>query len=387
MTLNWQKPNLTQQGLAVFEPYLWRVSVKAPTVYSVLLEAHPHQTAGSQSLFQPESVDLVTGLFSDERHFMLAYWAEQPAAQLALRSPVIRVKNSSQKTWLFFDKTQPVQVKPLPNYLPLRIPVGTLKLAQKPLPFWLEVGQLNVWSLQLLAQNVTADRLPNLAQAMEQSSKDLEWLTPSSSSTVAWSQLGWQTQQDWQLPLRLNRMGWVNIPAVRLTYFDVTSGQLQDVWLPSSIHWALPSWVLMIFEWFTWLSFMVLGGVLLLILKGFAQKWRALRAVAKAQTIEQVWLALRQYGLAKVWTSDSVLKPEALTLEAALLALNNAKVPHETLALLNALNQHFYSADNALSLQAAQQLAQAWLKRLSVFQRLSNELRTMRYFLKATPKA
>lgn len=388
VSLDWQKPALTQAYLSVSEPYLWGVSVKAPAEYSVVLEAHPHQTTASKSLLKPDPVQVESTLFGEERHFKLAYWAEQPTAELALRSPVVRVKNPSQRTWLFFDKTQRLAVKSLPNYLPLRLPIGRLQIAQTPLPFWLEAGELNVWSLSLLAQNVTAERLPNLAQALEQTNNDLEWLTPSSHSNVTWTQQGWQQQQDWQLPFRIKALGWVSLPALRLSYFDISSGQLQDVWLPSSVHIAVPGWLMLLVKWSTWLSVLVMLGSLLLIAKGFWQKWRVQQEMAKAQSVEQVWQVLRNYDLARVWvlaTGAKALNPAALTLEGVLL--NTAKVPHETLALIKAFNQHFYDLNKPLELSAAQKMAQDWLQRQSVFYKLLNELRTIRYFLKATPKA
>lgn len=392
--LIWQHP-LDSEPLFAQQPYLWQVTVKGDSALSIELEAHPHPKELSKSAFQSAPVRVETGLFGDERHFVLAYWAEQSVQQLVLRSPVIRVKNRSQKTWLFFDKSQKVDVKPLPNYLPLRMPVGKLQLEAQSLPFWLEVGQLTLWKIRLLAQNVQADLLPNLAQQFESTPKGLEWLTPSTEVLQTWSQKGWQTQQSWQLPFRVNQLGWVVMPSLRLTYFDTETRQLQDVWIPGSFHILVPSWLVMLFKGFALLSLILVVALLALLVKGHWLKWRAQKAIVAAQNVTDVWLALRNYDLAKVLASQigekpAPFNPESLTLEAGLLRAewhHHAKVSHETLLLIEALNKHFYAYETPQNLKSCQELAQAWLQKQSVFYRLVNELRTIRYFFNATPKA
>ncbi|BBP42361.1 hypothetical protein [Thiosulfativibrio zosterae] len=388
--VKWQHPD---SSLPIFaqQRYVWQGVVKTEPEFAVTLEAHPHQKPPIETFFTAQPVAIDRGLFGEERHFLMAFWSEQ-AGSFALRSPVIRVKNNSQKTWLFFDNTQTVKVKSLPNYLPLNMPVGQLAVQSDPLPWFLEASELNLWSLRVTGDNILADRLPNVPQKL-QNSPALEWLSPTQKQYQAWSKLGWKTTQIWEMPFRAQHLGWVTLPPLRLTYFDVTTQQLQDVVLPATLKWVLPSGAFVFFK--TLIGFLGLGLGLLLWLwvKAWFLKWQTYRMIEAATDNQQVWLAIRQLIIKIQNDSFGQIKPQfnelALSIEAGFnlwFNQNKTNVSHETLDVIEAFNRHFYGAE-ALPLHESQRLAQSWLSQQSATQMLLNELRTMRYFLKATPKA
>ncbi|MDX1796670.1 MAG: hypothetical protein R3219_08085, partial [Hydrogenovibrio sp.] len=271
----------------------WTAEVKtSDSGLRVKLQVHPHANPKVKHLFKPLALETPQQLFGQKRVFQMLIGGEDPG-KLKVRSPIIEVKHSgNNRPWLFFDHTRWLQLKPLPSFLPVSMPVGRVSLSVPSLDFWQVKGRLLTWSLSLKGQNVEQNSLPDMTHQLI-AGTDIEWLTPDVEKGQQWTTEGLVTTKVVKQPFRLAQLGFIQLPGVRVTYFDPNSGKLVDQFVSGQWLFSVPRWLYWLMNT---VFYALLGGglgLLFWILIEAMQKYRLLWRLTRAKDNEAVWRAIQ----------------------------------------------------------------------------------------------
>ena len=309
-----------------------------------------------------------------------------------IQSPVVVVKNTTNRLWLFFAAPQSVTIQSLPQFLPFNTTVGKVNLTTADDGFVKKTGDLNYWVWQLAGDGVDAFTLQNLAhELVAQLGHDvrLEWLSESREIESRFTEQGLHTVLTVRLPYRAVQAGLLDLPTVNLRYFDVESGKLVSQKITSRTQIALPVWLVWIGHWLLLMfSLALVYGVLLKIKQAWLN-WQLRRAILNSKNAEELvtalfdWQEVQQlqttlYSLGRLKLlgkrgaeeqgSGKVGRPATLQ---QFKESDQQRYGHSTalIAFITKLNQSLYAAD--LELKADQavliNLAKRWLKERSIW--------------------
>ena len=191
-----------------------------------------------------------------------------------LHSPAVVVKNTTSRRWRFFDAPRTVKILPLPQFLPMNMTVGKVRLKTSTDGVLKVAGDLNYWVWQLEGKGVDRFALDNLVHQLigqMAHSEKLEWLSESRESTSELTTEGVKSRLTVRLPYRALQAGLVSLPELNVRYFDTETGKLVSTNLPADVLVSMPAWLVWLGQWF--LLIVVLGG-------GYGLLWQ----------IKQAWL-------------------------------------------------------------------------------------------------
>lgn len=404
VAISWTVP---KNNAFVGQGLLWAARVKlANSANAAILEAHAHANKKVDRVLSPKPVLEETGMFGKDLLLMMRVSSETKG-RVRFRSPVVKVKNTTNRAWLFFADTQWVDLKPLPNYMPRNIPIGRLQIESDEMPFIHQVGSLQHWKLNLKGQQQLPDNLPSI-DAQLGYSEDVEWVPTSVKKSVFWNEQGMFGEQEIAQAFRVNKIGFYALPSLRLTYFDPVKMRLEDVFIESQTGLALPSWVKPLTEIFAfmWVGIFVLIG--LRFASVYQKKRQLVLAIQKAKSVEEVWLAMQ------LWLKRNMVSDQAQSVQSNESNQNNDYAGHQftigqwqthveklnvsrealfqrkknsysDTELFGLLNQHFFQAD--VELNKIKRVALAWAENLNLLQLFFSEFRIIKNFFKAMIKA
>lgn len=212
----------------------------------------------------------------------------------SIGSPRLWVQNSTQQRWLFIAPPSQIKVQPLPSFIPRNIPVGELHLTAKMPMHLIEKGALQNWRWQWLGQDLQLDDFPDVSEMLT-SDTGMEWLTPSKQDSSEMTLDGLRSKLTVEQPFRVNQYGWVSLPPLRVTYFDVKTGKLVNQLLD-------PPWVISVPNWIIWLlkglwAGLVLVGLMLVwqLARAVHLKWHLIRQLQLAPDAQATWRAIQQW--------------------------------------------------------------------------------------------
>jgi len=217
---------------------------------------------------------------------------------IEIHSPVIEVKNTTNRKWKFFDKSQMITISPLPSFLPLSAAVGQLdwQIAEPSVLY--QSGQLHYWQWTLIGNNVTLDYLKGTAyQLLRQldNSENVLWLSESMEGQQFITENGMLSELTIDIPYRVNQPGLVTFPELTLRAFNPSSGKVNQQSLPSSHAFGLPSWLIWTAKWIMLLFGLAMAFVSLLAIKQAWLNWRFKQAVKRCVNTEMLWSLMQNW--------------------------------------------------------------------------------------------
>lgn len=387
----WQSPKTSAY---VGESLLWKATVVLKNAANQA-SFFEHLNPNWQVQYQEQAVaeQLNTGADSAGKTVVLVanYQFSGPDSNRTqtLQSPAVTVKNTSNRRWLFFDAPQPVNIKLLPQFLPMSITVGQVSLKVINDGFFKTSGDLNYWVWQLEGQGVDAFALQNLAHeliAQIDHNERLEWLSESRASESYFTEEGLQTALTVRLPYRAVQAGRLVLPELNLRYFDVSSGKIVSQNFKSTTQFALPIWLIWIGQWLMLMFVLVILYAALWQIKQVWLNWRLRKAMYRASTTEQLIEAMfawqksqpDQTPLQRLWRLKplKVLKvgqqKDSFKTSTPASSLQQFQERYEQRygvsrsleALIVELNQRLYASSPSLKLEQGElrALVERWLK-------------------------
>lgn len=338
---------------------VWSAEVEVDdSAFEVSIDKHPHYNKQLRHQVSQQSVQTRQHLSGKTERLMVVFSADQ-AGEYFARSPMVRIKHSGQRPWLFFDETRSLNFKALPGYLPSYLPVGEVMLDQQPLDFWLATGRLYQWQLELQANNVMIENLPDVTAQLTVNSA-IEWLTPEVTKSQDFRVEGISNQLLFDQPFRVNQLGLFRLPDLRVTYFDPQTGKLADSFLKGQWLFAVPIWLIWLLQ-LVKIAISVLVVILLMTI--FYQLWAKLHlqhALNRAQSTQQVWQSIQHWSASQLvgfTANDSLGQWQSKMDQQFDMSLTTDQ-------LVRVLNQYWFSEQSP----EVNAVAQAWLSDLPNFQ-------------------
>ena len=217
---------------------------------------------------------------------------------VVLHSPVITVKNTSNRRWHFFDKAQAVYLNPLPSFLPMTVAVGEIDWSSTPTNLLQATGELNYWSWQLTGKGLTKAYLNSVAhQLVSQIRHDpaIEWLSDSREIQTEYTTEGLQSSLKLRLPYRITQAGLAELPALQLPYFNPETGMLITKTQPATTLFAIPVWLIWLAQWLLLLLGLLVSFLTLMSLKQARLNLQLRGQIKRAKDVQTLWQALYQW--------------------------------------------------------------------------------------------
>lgn len=247
-----------------------------------------------------------------------------------------------------------LDVRALPTYLPVAVPVGRPQLAMAPLPATAQVGQAMLWVWWVAAPGFSADAARALLVLPRGEREGLRFYPAGFREET--SQEGVPRLRV-EVPLQATRSGVARLPALSLPYFDPATQRVEALVLPAArIDIVDPLWRRLAG---------VAAVIALLVSLGFAlyhgrRRWErhrarraALERIARASTPAELAQAVRSHSLPPApptlrrWLAR---QPPAAGLDALVEALEGARFGPAPMADLAACRRRWIAALKRLPL-------------------------------------
>lgn len=330
VSIRWVGPNaISMTALYAHQQAVWKAEVEVTdTAHKVTYEQRaPAINSSVTTYLQSLPVDSQATFLGDEKEhqtsapsaktetlvasYEVKEWQNSVPQRVLLHSPVVVVKNRSNRRWYFFDKPSSVILNPLPNFLPLTVPVGSIDWQSEPTDKIHRVGDLHYWSWQLQGRGLTPAYMNSVAhQLVAQIGHDpqIEWLSDSRETSMEFTRNGLQSTLSLRLPYRVIQPGLVALPALQLRYFNPHSEKLEVILHPEKKLLALPPWIVWIGQGLLLMLLGVLIFISLLSLKQAWLNWRLKRVIEQADSVEGLWQGLVEWRQNQSYQAWSLLK-------------------------------------------------------------------------------
>ena len=334
VTVSWSGPNSTANLTSITSLYahqqaVWRADVevkdtahkvtyeqRAPAINSSVTTYLQSLPVDSQATFLGDIKENRTSAPSAKTETLVASyevkdWQNAESQKVVLHSPVVVVKNRSNRRWYFFDKPSSMILKPLPNFLPLTVPVGTIDWQSEPTEKIQTVGDLHYWTWQLQGKGLTQAYMNSVAhQLVAQIGHDprIEWLSDSRETSMSFTREGVQSALSLRLPYRVTQPGLVVLPALQLRYFNPQSEILEVTLHPEATVLALPAWIVWIGQWLLLMGLLLITFIGLLSIKQAWLNWRLQQVIQQASSVDSLWQGLVDWRQNQSYQAWSILK-------------------------------------------------------------------------------
>lgn len=374
VSIHWQSP---QTEAYLGQNLLWKATVALKnSANQASFEASENQSWQSQLQAQAVAEEtrrsgsslIKTEQFVGSYQFVASELTQNNRVQ-SLYSPAVVVKNTTNRRWRFFDAPRTVKILPLPQFLPMNMTVGKVRLKTSTDGVLKVAGDLNYWVWQLEGEGVDRFALDNLAHQLigqMAHSEKLEWLSESRELSSELTKQGVKSSVTVRLPYRVLQAGLFTLPELNVRYFDSETGKLVSTNLPPRTLISLPIWLVWLGQWL--LLILVLGGVYGLFWQ-IKQAWlnrRLRKAMLHAKDAETL------INLMFDWQQQqtTIWKPNQPRLRATSLQEFERREPQsEALTLLiQSLNQLSYAQpDSKPTWLEIQKQAKTWINSLPLF--------------------
>lgn len=331
VSINWFGPNSTinptsSTSLYVHQQAVWRAEVQV-TDRAHKITYEPRTSAinssvrtylqslpvDSQATFISDVNENQAGVPTAKTEIMVASyevkeWQTSEPQKVLLHSPVVVVKNRSNRRWYFFDKPSSVILKPLPNFLPLTVPVGAIEWQSEPTDKIQTVGDLHYWTWRLQGKGLTQAYMNSVAHQLVAQigySPQIEWLSDSTETSMKFTREGMQSALTLRLPYRVTQPGLVDLPALQLRYFNPHSEKLEVILHPEQTVMALPAWIVWTGAWLLLMLSALVIFIGLLTVKQAWLNWRLQQTIKQATSVDTLWqglIAWRQNQSYQAWS-------------------------------------------------------------------------------------
>jgi BatD DUF11 like domain len=321
----------------------------------VVLEAnHPTLENG---LLIPQPVTREPIDAQHTRHRIGWVWFPQRSGTQTIKPLLISVQRDGVITHSFYLQPTPLEVQPLPHYLPATLPVGRFAVQQtSPSNSWLLTQRLYTLGVELRAIDMLPTDIPSLERQLP-STTAMTLLATATQQQQTISPSTLITTINYNLPFTLHHSGMVSPGVLHLQSFDPGSGRLHTYSLALASQLAVAPW-LAISGILLLLGLTIAIGIYLMrIVRDIVQRVRGYRRVLhqldRATTAQDLRQSLQLIAVTEGWPVNFSLsawqyhwqtKHGEGVMTAELLA-----------ALSHALYQH-QSMDTAMQVQRLREL-------------------------------
>ncbi len=150
-----------------------------------------------------------------------------------LELPPVRYLIDGVPRLTFYLPRLRLQLRPLPEYVPPATPVGRLDLLPGTPPgHWLRTGHLQFWRLRLRGAGIAPQNLPDVSAHLH-GGRDIVLLDSARRVQRRLDSHGLTGEADFTLSFKTRRSGWLQLPQLRLRYFDPADGRLKTLISPA----------------------------------------------------------------------------------------------------------------------------------------------------------
>ncbi|HEY9201611.1 MAG TPA: hypothetical protein VIQ81_08450 [Gammaproteobacteria bacterium] len=157
--------------------------------------------------------------------------------------PAIKYRGDTG-TYRFYPPPIDLQVRPLPAFVPPTLPVGPIQLdIALPDDWFLARHELAFLKLHINSE-AHPDQRPSALLRQFKSSEDVTFYAPRDSLEADENGARNISTHSYQLPFAIKTMGLVKLPAVRLQYFDPSTGKIETQSQAVGRILSLPQWLI-----------------------------------------------------------------------------------------------------------------------------------------------
>ena len=241
-------------------------------------------------------------------------WALFPliAGRHRISLPPVILRQSGRVTRIYYAPPQSIDVKALPPYIPPTMPVGQVSLSSRlSTTDLLSTDFLAYWQISISGTGVSQRWLPPVLRQLQSTARVHFMPTHSERQTAADIQ-GVQSTILHHIPFKALGSGWLELPVLRLQYFDPDSGRIVDVrHAPHSAFVLSLAWRLflgtvtgLLALWLLW----SLWGKIRLLWQRRRKRRCALGQIAAATTMWELRQALAVVAEAEGWPGNLTLR-------------------------------------------------------------------------------
>jgi len=326
------------------------IEMKVPTTDAfVSLRAEEPNIPGFEVFTLPENTEIIQRNGTEYTVLRIG-WAlfSLSAGQYNIDIPPIEYRKSGQNLRTYFLPKQNLNVKALPPYIPPTMPVGKINIASALKSDELHFPDtLSYWDIELIGHEVSPNWMPPVLRQIN-SNSDIRFF-PSNTQHKQISTMGTlQSQVLHHIPFKSVVSGRLNLPTLRVQYFDPDSGRIittthqsQNV-VVLGMAWriVIGSLICLLFLW----TGKSLYGKFCFIRKRSHLRKNAVDLIEKANTILDVRKALYILARAEDWPNNMTLRSWALHWRS------NFNVNDDFDTLINQLSKASYSKEHLIDL-------------------------------------
>lgn len=169
-------------------------------------------------------------------------YPQTPGTQ-RVQLPAIKYRGDTG-TYRFYPPPIDLRVRPLPAFVPPTLPVGRIQLdIALPDDWFLARHELAFLKLQINSEAQPDQRHSALLRQFK-SSEDVTFYPPRDWLEADENDARNSSTHSYQLPFTIKTMGLVKLPAVRLQYFDPSTGKIETHSQPVGRILSLPQWLI-----------------------------------------------------------------------------------------------------------------------------------------------
>ncbi|MCG6976843.1 MAG: hypothetical protein LJE56_10665 [Acidiferrobacterales bacterium] len=334
------------------------------------IDTPPYMETGFESFVLPtESHRSVTGTGRTTHRLGWAIYPLATGPQI-LRLPAISFKRDGIVTHRFFPPLYSVQVKPLPTYIPVTLPVGQITITADQ-SAWIPAttGKLDYLTFQIDAEGLPSQFADFIGNQL--GSTDAVSTYPAETKTNTRFSAGAAiTRLHYRVPYVATGIGVGQLPTIRVQVFDPLTGTLVTRRYPLGSLFSVPRWIQLLLATIVILILSYLAIVTLSALRAYWHKLliyrSATRKVRAATRPEDIRHALTEIANAETW-------PTNLTLDHWIGLWSKNIHSSDTLVMrLNELQAMLYGRAEASLVAIQQELVRACYRRLPLLKILSN---------------
>lgn len=269
------------------------------------IETPPFEANGFKSFVLPTESSTVSG-----RTIHRLGWAIFPleAGSQMLRLPPLMFKRDGVVTHRFFPPAYAIEVKSLPSYIPVTIPVGRVNVVAPPRKLIPTTsGELSYLAFRIEAEGMPAQFADFVSQQL--TSSETTALYPAELETEIRFKAGVAvTRLDYRVPYVATGFGPSQLPTMRVQVFDPASGTLVTQQHALGSIMSVPRWLQVLLAVMAVLVVVYFGERALYALRAYWRKLRiyreATRKIRDADNAQDIRQALTAIARAEAWPAN-----------------------------------------------------------------------------------
>ncbi len=313
---------------------------------SLRIESRPH--AGDEYIMlETRKTVLAETAGRRYRYDLNVLYSTSRSGKIDVNVPQLVYSEGGRDSYRFRFASQRIQVSALPPYLPPYIPMGRVEMesALSASSSWLSPlrnGKVYYWNITLKGVAVGAQSMPDIRQQIR-TNRDIQFLPSDPGVTTVVDHDTVVQQHHYSIPFTPTAAGRVQLPEIRLQYFDVGKRRVVvSNYVPDGLIAMTP-----VMYWSIILIVVTVPLILLWIIRHPVQRaffnlrklYHARRQLQQANDAEQIRMAMNALGQAMGWPANLSVSQWQYYWQ------QNIGSAQDIRDYMHALSQKLYSAD------------------------------------------